>query len=96
MEFLQFMFTIGVVYQVTSIISESSFPIFRWLQRKDGFVGDLFGCFLCVSVWIGCLGSVWLLDIANLLGYESLTWLTSGLFYSFIAWFIHLLEGKLN
>lgn len=95
-EFLQFIFTIGVIYQVTSIISESSFPIFRWLQKRKGFVGDLFGCFLCVSVWVGWIGSVVLFDIGNFLGYESVSWAISGLFYSFIVWFIHLIEGKLS
>lgn len=116
MEFLQFILTIGVVYQVTSIISESSFPIFKWLQkfgdiprrkveldlkiniidRFEIFIGDLFGCFLCVSVWVGCLGSYLLFDCAAFVEFQSWTWFTSGLFYSFIVWFIHLLEGKLN
>ena len=96
MEFLQFILTIGVVYQATSIISESSFPIFKWLQKRKGFVGDFFGCFLCVSVWVGWIGSVVLFDVGNFLGYESVSWAISGLFYSFIVWFIHLIEGKLN
>lgn len=95
-EILQFIFTIGVIYQVTSIISESSFPLFKWLQTRKGIVGDLFGCFLCVSVWIGLLGSYLLFDCAAFIEFQSLTWFTSGLFYSFICWFIHLIEGKLS
>jgi len=114
-EFLQFILTIGVVYQVTSLISESSFPLFKWLRdvgqfvykpeydskfrersKYLGWIGDFFGCFLCVSVWIGFIGSVVLFDIGNFLGYESVSWAISGLFYSFIVWFIHLIEGKLS
>lgn len=114
-EILQFIFTIGVIYQVTSIISESSFPLFKWLrdigqfvykpeydsrfrQRSKylGWIGEFFGCFLCVSVWIGCLGSYLLFDCAAFIEFQSLTWFTSGLFYSFICWFIHLIEGKLS
>lgn len=95
-EFLQCIFTVGVIYQVTSIISESSFPIFSWLRKRNGIIGNLFDCFLCVSVWIGWIGSYFLFNLGNELGFIEYSWFTSGLFYSFICWFIHLLEGKLS
>jgi len=116
MEILQFILSIGVIYQVTSIISESSFPLFKWLRsigqekvdwpkydikldwsdKLEIMIGELFRCFLCVSVWIGCIGSYFLFDFAIFVGYNQLSWLISGLFYSFICWFIHLIEGKMT
>jgi len=106
---LQFLVTIAVCYQVTSIISESSFPLFKWLRHLDEVrtndlfkiwvfkgISNFFSCFLCVSVWIGFLCGRLLFDLAKFVEYESLTWAISGLVYSFICWFIHLVEGKLS
>lgn len=90
------MFAIGVCYQITSIISESSFPLFRWLRTLPYFLGNLFGCFLCISVWVGFLCSFCLFDFGKEIEFSQYTWFTSGLFYSFITWWLHLLEGKVS
>lgn len=92
---LKFILLIGVLYQVTSIISESSFPLFRWMRTLPFYIGDLFGCFLCVSVWVGFCGS-FIIDIAKFAEFEHFTPIISGLFYSFVIWWIYLLEKKIS
>ena len=95
-EVLRFILTLLVVYQITSIISESSFPLFKWLRTLPGWIGELFSCFLCVSVWIGFIISSKLFDPAYELGYVQYSWIWSGLIYSSLVWFIHLIEEKLS
>lgn len=95
-EFLQFGFTLAVVYQITSIISESSFPPFRWLRNLDNILGEFFDCFLCVSVWVGWVMAVILFDPGKYLEFGVFSWIWSGLFYSSLTWFLHLIEGKLS
>lgn len=84
-------FTIAVVYQITQIISEST--IFKPL-RNIPFIGSFLSCFLCTSVWIGFLVSKFVFDYANYLGLDCTVFL-SGLFYSCVVWFIHVIEHKL-
>lgn len=87
------LFLIAILYQITSIISESSFPLFRWMRTLPYYIGDLFGCFLCVSVWVGLFGSL-ILNISNNFGFDS--HFLSVFFYSFCLWWIHLLEAKIS
>lgn len=91
--------SIGIVYQLSQIISESSFPIFRWLRNLEGnfifdFIAELTSCFLCTSVWVGCIVSIWIFDIGAELGIKTIAWFASGLFYSSVCWFLHCWEVK--
>lgn len=90
-------FAILVTYNLSQIISESTFPLFRWLRNLEGnwfkeFISELTSCFLCTSVWIGVLVSFLLFDYAKYLEIQNLSLIWSGLFYSCCAWFLHCLE----
>lgn len=94
-------FAILVTYNISQIISESSFPLFRWLRNLEGnvvkdFIANLTSCFLCTSVWTGILVSWLIFDYAKYLEIQSLTLFWSGLFYSCCAWFLHCWEVKLG
>lgn len=96
-------FTILITYNITQIISESTFPLFKWLRDLEyrnfiglQWIGHLFGCFLCTSVWVGWAVAFFLFDVGQFLEIESITWAWSGLFYSSLAWIIHCLEAKLG
>jgi len=100
---INFLFTTLLIYSVTQIVSESTFPLFRWLRNisdiypgtLSNFVGSLFSCFLCTSVWVGSLMSIWYFDISEYAGYPgNMSWCASGLVYSCIVWFIHVFENR--
>lgn len=93
--------SIVITYNLSQIISESTFPLFKWLRNLEGnlildFLSELTSCFLCTSVWVGCLISFWIFDIGSILKVEHLSWAVSGLFYSGMAWFIHCWEEKIG
>ncbi len=99
MDLLRFLFTLGLTYQISQIISESYFPLFRYIRNLKGnivfnFISELTSCFLCTSVWVGMILSNYFFDISNFLGYTEISWVWSGLFYSCLSWFIHVWEAK--
>ena len=107
MDLFQFLFTLILTYQISQIISESTFPLFRFLRNVDqidtnifilqkllSYIAQLFSCFLCTSVWIGIILSSKFYDISLNLGYNELSIMWSGLVYSCLAWFIHIWENK--
>lgn len=94
-------FSIIVVYNISQIISESTFPLFRFLRNLEGnwffnFVSELTSCFLCTSVWAGLLVSWLVFDVASSLQVNHFTIFWSALFYSGCAWFLRCLEAKLG
>lgn len=101
---IKVVFQVLVLYNISQIISESSLtrPIREYLLKYCNipvykFLYGLMSCFLCTSVWVGFILSLLLHDMAKDIGYETLTWFWSGLFYSSITWFIHVWEeGKLK
>lgn len=108
-DFIKFIFTLFVIYQITSIITESTFPLFKLLRVLHEFeskslfinwilagISQFFSCFLCTSVWVGFIISNYLYNISFELGYENQSWFWSGLFYSSLTWFIHIIENKIS
>jgi hypothetical protein len=98
MELLKFLFVLIIAYQISSLIAESSFPVFSYLRQLPHFFGNLFSCVLCVSVWLGWFSAGFLYDPAAAIGFTPMflpTWFWSGFVYSCLVWFVHLFEGKL-
>jgi hypothetical protein len=97
MELLKFLFVAIVAYQVSSLITESSFPVFSWLRKLPYLGASLFSCVLCVSVWMGWFSALFIYNPGQYLNIEPVqySWFWSGFVYSFFAWTAHLLEGKL-
>lgn len=95
-------FSIFIVYNLSQIISESTFPLFKWMRSLTNnrylliqYIGELFSCFLCTSVWCGWIVAICVFDLGSVLQVEH-SWLWTGLFYSSLAWFLHCLEAKLG
>ncbi len=95
-------FAIFIVFNLSQIISESTFPLFRLLRRLEesqylfiSYIGQLFSCFLCTSVWVGWLVSVKVFDLGSVLQVDH-SWFWTGLFYSSIVWFLHCMEVKIG
>ncbi len=102
MTILLIIFSVFIVFNLSQIISESTFPLFRWLRRLEvneyllvSYIGQLFSCFLCTSVWAGWIVAIFVFDLGLNLGVEH-SWFWTGLFYSSLAWFLHILEAKLG
>jgi hypothetical protein len=101
-ELILLIFSIFIVFNLSQIISESTFPLFKWLRRLEtnryllvSYIGQLFSCFLCTSVWAGWVVSILVFDLGSVLQVEH-SWFWTGLFYSSIAWFLHCVEAKLG
>jgi len=93
------LFEILVLYQLTSIITESHLfkPIRTWALSSSEFLGSLISCFLCTSVWVGFILSFVLYDYAKTLGINPMySWFFNSMFFSFFTWFLHLIEQKLE
>lgn len=86
-------FEVLVLYNITQIIVES---ILFSKVRKIKILNLLLSCFLCTSVWISFILSFFLFNYAEYLGYNRFSWFFNGMFFSSIAWFLHLIEGKLT
>jgi hypothetical protein len=96
-------FSVFITYNITQIISESTFPLFKWLRDLEyrnfiglRWIGHLFGCFLCTGVWVGWFVAFFLFDVGQFLEIGTISWVWTGLFYSSLTWFIHCLEAKLG
>lgn len=92
------------IYGITQIITEAT--IFEWLRSTfsnskndvDKFFGKLISCFLCCSVWVGFLLSVWVWSPSSILWPEIPfgNVFIDGMIGSTIVWFLHIYENKLG
>lgn len=88
------------IYGITQIITEAT--IFEKVRDKISessvFFGKLVTCFLCASVWISFLLSIWAFSPSFILwphlGYTSI--FIDGMIGSTIVWFLHVIENKLG
>lgn len=93
------------IYGITQIVTEAT--IFEWFRvwLKTGtnavrhFLSKLVSCFLCTSVWISGLLSVWIFSPSSILWpdvsvFESA--FIDAMFGSTIVWFMHLYENKIG
>jgi hypothetical protein len=97
---LKIIFQTFVLYQAAQIISESKLtkPLREYLLGRSvnsiayKFLYELFSCFLCTSVWVGFILTPLLFDLSSYLGYCGFSWFWNGLFFSALAWFMHVWE----
>lgn len=92
-------FEIIVLYQISSIITESYLlkPLREQIYSKSVFFGSLISCFLCTSIWVGFILSFFLYDYAKDLGVNLyVSWFFNSMFFSGLAWFLKLLEERLE
>lgn len=92
-------FEILVLYQITTIISESSLfnPLREFLTKRFfplSLLGYLISCFLCTSVWVGFILSNYLFNFAEYLGYYEISWFWNSMFFSAVVWFIHKIDNS--
>lgn len=90
---LQIIFEAFVLYQITTIIVDSTlFDIIKSPFRNNKYLGllsHLLDCFLCTSVWVGFVLSEFLLNFSEYLGYYEYSTIWNSMFFSAIAWFIN-------
>lgn len=89
----QVIFEVFVLYNITQVIVEST--LFSKV-RKIKILNPLLSCFLCTSIWISFILSLFLFNYAEYLGCNHFSWFFNGMFFSSITWFLHLIEGKLT
>ncbi len=92
------------IYGITQIITEAS--IFENVRnfltdsnnRIFNFFGKLVSCFLCASVWVSFLLSVWVFSPSLFFWpYLSIgSFFIDGMIGSTIVWFLHIYENKLG
>lgn len=98
MNWLAFIFSILIIYNVTQIITETKIfkPIREFIPWAP--IKYLLSCFLCMSVWVAGLISYLLYPISSVVWVLPM-WqhvILSALIYSCVTWFLSLIEHKLS